>query len=74
MKSFKVSRYISTIITLLIILFVKAWILQISWNVIGPIFWKSAPILTYIQSVYMCILLGTIGSFFKRKELKIYGI
>ena len=74
MKSSKVSRYISTIITLLIILFVKTWILQISWNVIGPIFWKSAPILTYIQSVYMCILLGTIGSFFKRKELKIYGI
>ena len=74
MKSSKVSRYISTIITLLIILFVKAWILQISWNVIGPIFWKSAPILTYIQSVYMCILLSTIGSFFKRKELKIYGI
>ena len=74
MKGSKVSRYISTIITLLIILFVKAWILQISWNVIGSIFWKSAPILTYIQSVYMCILLGTIGSFFKRKELKIYGI
>ena len=74
MKGSKVSRYISTIITLLIILFIKAWILQISWNVIGPIFWKSAPILTYIQSVYMCILLGTIGSFFKRKELKIYGI
>ena len=74
MKGSKVSRYISTIITLLIILFIKAWVLQISWNVIGPIFWKSAPILTYIQSVYMCILLGTIGSFFKRKELKIYGI
>ena len=74
MRGSKVSGCISTIITLLIILFVKAWILQISWNVIGPIFWKSAPILTYIQSVYMCILLGTIGSFFKRKELKIYGI
>lgn len=74
MKDSKVSRYISIIITLLIILSVKALILQISWNVIGPIFWKSAPILTYIQSVYMCILLGTIGSFFKRKELKIYGI
>ena len=67
MKSSKVSKYISIIITLLIILFVKAWILQISWNVIGPIFWKSAPILTYIQSVYICILLGTIGLFFKRK-------
>ena len=67
MKDSKVSGCISTIITLLIILFVKAWILQISWNVIGPIFWKSAPILTYIQSVYICILLGTIGLLFKRK-------
>ena len=74
MKSSKVSGCISTIITLVIILFIEAWVLQISWNVVGPIFWKSAPILTYIQSVYMCILLGTIGSFFKRKELKIYGI
>ena len=68
MKSSKVSGCISTIITLLIILFVKALILQISWNVIGPIFWKSAPILTYIQSVYMCILLGTIGSFLNAKN------
>ena len=67
MKGSKVSGYISTIITLLIILFIKAWVLQISWNVIGPIFWKSAPILTYIQSIYMCILLSTIGSFFKHK-------
>ena len=67
MKGSKVSGCISEIITLLIILFVKAWILQISWNTIGLIFWKSAPILTYIQSVYICILLGTIGLFFKRK-------
>ena len=74
MKGSKVSECISKILTLLIILFIKAWVLQISWNVIGPIFWKSAPILTYIQSVYMCILLGTIGSFFKRKELKNYDI
>ena len=67
MKDSKVSGCISTIITLVIILFIEAWVLQISWNVVGPIFWKSAPILTYIQSVYMCILLGTIGSFFKHK-------
>ena len=67
MKDSKVSGCISTIITLVIILFIEAWVLQISWNVIGPIFWKSAPILTYIQSVYICILLGTIGLLFKRK-------
>ena len=67
MKDSKVSGCISTIIILIIILFIKALILQISWNIIGPIFWKSAPILTYIQSIYICILLGTIGLFFKRK-------
>ena len=67
MKDSKVSGCISTIITLVIILFIEAWVLQISWNVVGPIFWKSAPILTYIQSVYICILLGTIGLLFKRK-------
>ena len=67
MKGAKVSGCISTIITLVIILFIEAWVLQISWNVVGPIFWKSAPILTYIQSVYICILLGTIGLLFKRK-------
>lgn len=67
MKDFKVGGCITEIITLVIILFIEAWVLQISWNVVGPIFWKSAPILTYIQSVYMCILLSTIGSFFKHK-------
>ena len=67
MKDSKVSECISTIIILVILLFIEAWIIQISWNVVGPIFWKSAPILTYIQSVYICILLGTIGLFFKRK-------
>ena len=68
MKDSKVSGCISEIIILLIILFIKAWVLQISWNVIGPIFWKSAPILTYIQSIYMCILLGTIGSLLNVKN------
>ena len=68
MKDSKVSGCITTIIALVIILFIEAWVLQISWNVIGPIFWKSAPILTYIQSIYMCILLGTIGSFLNVKN------
>lgn len=68
MKDSKISGCISEIIILLIILFIKSWVLQISWNVIGPIFWKSAPILTYIQSIYMCILLGTIGSLLNVKN------
>ena len=67
MKSYKINGCIPVIIILVILLFIEAWIIQISWNVVGPIFWKSAPILTYIQSIYICILLGTIGLFFKRK-------
>ena len=67
MKNSKVSGCISEIITLVIILFIEAWVLQISWNVVGPIFWKSAPIITYIQSLYICILLSTIGLLFRRK-------
>ena len=67
MKYYKINGCIFITIILVILLFIEAWIIQISWNVVGPIFWKSAPILTYIQSVYICILLGTIGLFFKRK-------
>ena len=67
MKYYKINGCIFTTIILVILLFIEAWIIQISWNVVGPIFWKSAPILTYIQSVYICILLGTIGLLFKRK-------
>ena len=67
MKSYKINGCISITIILIILLFIEAWIIQTSWNVVGPIFWKSAPILTYIQSVYVCILSGTIGLLFKRK-------
>ena len=67
MKSYKINGCIPVIIILVILLFIEAWIIQTSWNIVGPIFWKSAPILTYIQSVYVCILLGTIGLLFKRK-------
>ena len=67
MKSYKINGCIPVIIILVILLFIEAWIIQTSWNVVGPIFWKSAPILTYIQSLYICILLGSIGLFFKRK-------
>lgn len=67
MKSYKINGCIFITIILVILLFIEAWIIQISWNVVGPIFWKSAPILTYIQSIYICILLSTIGLFFKHK-------
>lgn len=67
MKSYKINGCIFTTIILVILLFIEAWIIQTSWNVVGPIFWKSAPIITYIQSLYICILLSTIGLLFRRK-------
>ena len=67
MINYKIGRRILSIIIRIILLFVDTWIIQIFWNIIGPIFWKSAPIITYIQSLYICILLGTIYLFFKRK-------
>ena len=67
MINYKIGRCILLTIIRIILLFVDTWIIQTFWNVVGPIFWKSAPILTYIQSLYICILLGTIGLLFKRK-------
>ena len=67
MINYKIGRCILSTIIRIILLFVDTWIIQIFWNIIGPIFWKSAPIITYIQSLYICILLGTIGLLFKRK-------
>ena len=41
------------------------WIFMLLWNWIAPIFWVSAPILTFWQGVGCVILLELIGSFFK---------
>lgn len=67
MINYKINGCILSTIICIILLFVETWVIQISWNVIGPIFWKSAPIITYIQSLYICILLSTIGLLFRRK-------
>lgn len=67
MINYKINGCILSTIICIILLFVETWVIQISWNVVGPIFWKSAPIITYIQSLYICILLSTIGLLFRRK-------
>jgi len=58
----------AVVVILLIIaavLFFQAWIVQLLWNWLVPVFWTSAPILTYWQSFGCCILLGIIGGFFR---------
>lgn len=67
MINYKINGCILSTIICIILLFVETWVIQISWNVVGPIFWKYAPIITYIQSLYICILLSTIGLLFRRK-------
>ena len=67
MINYKIGGCILSTIICVILLFVETWVIQISWNAVGPIFWKSAPIITYIQSLYICILLSTIGLLFRRK-------
>ena len=45
--------------------FLEAWVVQLLWNWIAPIFWTTAPILTYWQAFGCCILLSIIGSAFR---------
>ena len=45
--------------------FLEAWIVQLLWNWLAPIFWTTAPILTYWQAFGVCVLLSIIGSAFR---------
>ena len=42
--------------------FLEAWIVQLLWNWLAPIFWTAASILTYWQVLGVCILLSIIES------------
>ena len=43
-------------------------IFMLLWNWIVPLFWASAPILTFWQAWGVCILLSIIGNFFKKSN------
>ena len=47
------------------VIFIQAWVVQLLWNWLVPMFWTSAPILTYWQSFGCCVLLSIIGSYFR---------
>ena len=53
------------IVILVVLSFLEAWIVQLLWNWLAPIFWIAAPILTYWQAFGVCILLSIIGSIFR---------
>ena len=52
-------------IILILLSFLEAWVVQLLWNWIAPIFWAAAPILTYWQAFGCCVLLSFIGSAFR---------
>jgi len=52
-------------VILAVLSFLEAWVVQLLWNWIAPIFWTTAPILTYWQAFGCCVLLSIIGSAFR---------
>lgn len=68
MKYFE--QYGSCLICLIILLLSLSlfpFIFMFLWNWIVPIFWTTAPILTFWQAVGVVILMNIIGGFFKLK-------
>ena len=65
MSNISTSGCIVVIVILVILSFLEAWVVQLLWNWLAPIFWATAPILTYWQAFGACILLSIIGSAFR---------
>lgn len=65
MNNIITSGCIFVIVILVVLSFLEAWIVQLLWNWLAPIFWTTAPILTYWQAFGVCILLSIIGSAFR---------
>ena len=65
MNNISTSGCIVVIVILVVLCFLEAWVVQLLWNWLEPIFWTTAPILTYWQAFGVCILLSIIGSAFK---------
>lgn len=59
------SGCIIVMVILIILDFLEALIVQFLWNWLVPIFWTTAPILTYWQAFGVCILLSIVGSAFR---------
>lgn len=57
--------FIFWIAIILFIIVLEPYLFMLLWNWIVPIFWVSAPILTYWQSLGLIILLNVLGNFFK---------
>lgn len=53
------------LIVIVLLTFLEAWILMLLWNWIAPLFWLSAPILTFWQAYGAMVLIQIIAGLFK---------
>jgi hypothetical protein len=53
------------LIVIVLLSFLEAWVLMLLWNWIAPIFWLSAPILTFWQAYGAMVLIQIIAGLFK---------
>ena len=65
MSNISTSGCIVIMVILVVLSFLEAWVVQLLWNWLAPIFWATSPILTYWQAFGACILLSIIGSAFR---------
>ena len=66
-------RVLGCIIIFLIVLacsFLGGWILMLLWNWLAPLFWASAPILTFWQAWGVSLILSLIGNKFRSTSSK----
>ena len=67
MKEFGITCLGLIIIIALISLF-GGWIFMLLWNWLAPLFWVSAPHLSFLQAWGVMILVNWIGSLFRNKS------
>lgn len=68
MKSTDLINCIFVLAIFIVCMAFTPFVFMLLWNWLVPIFWSNAPILTFWQSFGIVILLGIIGSFFRKKD------
>jgi len=63
-----ISGCITIVIVSIILGALSGFVFMALWNWLAPLFWTSAPHLTFWQAWGICILLSWIGSLFKNNS------
>lgn len=71
MNYYNTSSIIGCLFIIILCLILGAFsglIFMLLWNWLAPLFWTSAPILTFWQAWGVCILISWVGSVFRTKS------